>query len=74
MEPLAYKLRPVSLEEIVGQDHLVGKNGVITRMLKNNNLPSIILYGSPGIGKTTIALAICNYLNVPSYSFNASTD
>ena len=74
MEPLAYKLRPVSLEEIVGQAHLVGKNGVITRMLMNNNLPSIILYGSPGIGKTTIALAICNYLNVPSYSFNASTD
>ncbi|MDD2492867.1 MAG: AAA family ATPase, partial [Bacilli bacterium] len=74
MEPLAYKLRPTQLKDIVGQDHLIGKNGVITKMLKNKNLPSIILYGSPGIGKTTIALAICNDLNVDYHAFNASTD
>ncbi len=74
MEPLAYKLRPIHLQDIVGQDHLIGKNGVITKMLKNRSLPSIILYGSPGIGKTTIALAICNELNREYYSFNASID
>ncbi len=74
MEPLAYKLRPMNLEDIVGQNHLIGKNGVITKMLQNHSLPSIILYGSPGIGKTTIALAICNYLQVEYHAFNASTD
>ena len=74
MEPLAYKLRPTHFEDIVGQEHLIGKNGVITRMLKNRSLPSIILYGSPGIGKTTIALAICHELKREYYSFNASID
>ncbi|HKM30171.1 MAG TPA: replication-associated recombination protein A [Bacilli bacterium] len=74
MEPLAYKLRPKQLEDIVGQDHLIGTNGVITRMLKNMRLPSIILYGSPGIGKTTIALAICTRLGVDYHTFNASID
>ncbi|HRT69678.1 MAG TPA: replication-associated recombination protein A [Bacilli bacterium] len=74
MEPLAYKLRPTRFEDIVGQGHLIGKNGVITRMLKNRSLPSIILYGSPGIGKTTIALAICHELKREYYSFNASID
>ena len=74
MEPLAYKLRPTHFEDIVGQEHLIGKNGVITRMLKNRSLPSIILYGSPGIGKTTIALAICHELKKEYYSFNASID
>ncbi|HNZ78234.1 MAG TPA: replication-associated recombination protein A [Bacilli bacterium] len=74
MEPLAYKLRPTRFEDIVGQEHLIGKNGVITRMLKNRSLPSIILYGSPGIGKTTIALAICHELKREYYSFNASID
>lgn len=74
MEPLAYKLRPTRFEDIVGQEHLIGKNGVIIRMLKNRSLPSIILYGSPGIGKTTIALAICHELKKEYYSFNASID
>ncbi|HOE07084.1 MAG TPA: replication-associated recombination protein A [Bacilli bacterium] len=74
MEPLAYKLRPTRFEDIVGQEHLIGKNGVIIRMLKNRSLPSIILYGSPGIGKTTIALAICHELKREYYSFNASID
>lgn len=74
MEPLAYRIRPKKLEDIIGQDHLVGKNGVITKMLRNNNLPSMILYGSPGIGKTTIALAICKSLDATFSTFNASTD
>ena len=74
MEPLAYRLRPQNLDEIVGQKHLIGPNGAITRMLKSNHLPSIILYGNPGIGKTTIAIVICNTLNVKYFTFNASTD
>ena len=52
--PLAYDLRPKSIDDIIGQDHLVGKNGVIRKLLKNNHLPSLILYGNPGIGKTKI--------------------
>jgi len=74
MEPLAYKLRPNKIDEIVGQTHLVGKNGVIKKMINNGILPSIILYGNPGIGKTTIAFAICNELQIPYFTFNASTD
>lgn len=74
MEPLAYRLRPSKIEDIVGQEHLVGKNGVIKKMLEKKYVPSIILYGNPGIGKTTIALMICKTLNINYYTFNASTD
>lgn len=74
MEPLAYRIRPKNFSEIIGQDHLVGPYGAITKMVKNNNLPSIILYGNPGIGKTTIAYAICNELGVSASVFNASSD
>ncbi len=74
MEPLAYQLRPHTLDEIVGQKHLVGKDGVIRKLLEKDQLPSMILYGKPGIGKTTIANVICEYLNIPFENFNASTD
>lgn len=74
MEPLAYILRPTRLEDIVGQNHLVGPNGLITKMVKKGKVPSLILYGGPGIGKTTIAYTICLELNVPFFTFNASTD
>ena len=74
MEPLAYKLRPKTFDEIIGQKHLVGENGVLRKMVNNNYVPSIILYGTPGIGKTTIALAICNMLCVNFDTFNASSD
>lgn len=53
--PLADRLRPQSLSQVVGQDHLVGENGTLTRMLANKRLSSIILWGPPGTGKTTIA-------------------
>ncbi len=53
--PLADRLRPESLDEVVGQDHLVGPNGTLTRMLARGSLSSIILWGPPGVGKTTIA-------------------
>jgi putative ATPase len=53
--PLADRLRPTSLREVVGQDHLVGEHGTLTRMLSSGRIPSIILWGPPGTGKTTIA-------------------
>lgn len=74
MEPLAYRIRPTKLEDIYGQKHLIGENGIIRKMLNNNKLVSMILYGKPGIGKTTLALVICNTLNIPYANFNASTD
>ena len=72
--PLAYRVRPKKLDDIVGQDHLLGKNGVIKKMLDNDQLFSMILYGAPGIGKTTIALAIGEIYGLNVYKFNASTD
>ena len=74
MEPLAQRMRPKSLDEIVGQKHLVGDKGVIRRMVNNKNISSMILFGNPGIGKTTLANVIVNELNLKSNIFNASTD
>lgn len=74
MKPLAYLLAPQKIEDIVGQEHLVGKDGFIYKMIKNNKMTSIILYGKPGIGKTSIANVICNEMNIPYDIFNASTD
>lgn len=74
MEPLAYRMRPEKIEDIVGQEHLIGENGAINKMLKNGNIQSLILYGNPGIGKTTIAYAICHTLNINYYTFNASSE
>ena len=55
MRPLADRLRPVTLSQVSGQDHLVGPDGTLTRMLARGSLPSLILWGPPGVGKTTIA-------------------
>ena len=55
MRPLADRLRPRSLDEVVGQDHLVGPDGALTRMLARGSLASLVLWGPPGVGKTTIA-------------------
>ena len=74
MEPLAYKLMPKKLEDIFGQEHLVSKDGFIYKMVKNDKITSMILYGKPGIGKTTIANVVCNEMNIPYGIFNASTD
>ncbi len=73
-EPLAYILRPKTFEEIVGQQHLVGKNGIISKMVRANHISSMILYGEPGIGKTTIASVICSELQRTYRFFNASCD
>ena len=60
MKPLAYRIRPQEFNDIVGQDHLVGENGVITKMLNKNTLFSFILYGPAGCGKTSIAEIIAS--------------
>lgn len=69
--PLAEQLRPTNWEEFVGQKHLVGKNGVIRKLLASKTLPSIILWGPPGTGKTTIAGLIADELQVPFFKLNA---
>ena len=74
MKPLAYRIRPQSLDDIVGQDHLAGPKGVIRKMLDQKKLFSLILYGPAGCGKTTLASIISNNYPMSSFSFNASTD
>lgn len=70
-EPLAIQMRPKTLKEIAGQKHLVGENKVIYNMVKNKRLFSMILYGKPGIGKTTIANAIVEELGLRYRMLNA---
>ncbi len=72
--PLAYRARPTNLSEIVGQDHLVGENGIIKQLIDHDKMVSLILYGPPGCGKTTIASVIATNFGINSFSFNASTD
>ena len=73
-KPLAEKIRPQTFSDIIGQDYLVGEDGIITRMLNKNKLVSIILYGNPGVGKTTIAKIIGSMYELESYFFSASSD
>lgn len=68
---LAIKLRPNTLEEVIGQEHLLGKDKVLYNLIKNKKLFSMILYGKPGIGKTTIALMIVNELGLRYKVLNA---
>lgn len=73
MQPLAEKLRPSMLEEFIGQDHLVGKDGIVTKLLNSasKNIPSLILWGPSGVGKTTLARIIANKLDRPFHEFSA---
>ena len=70
-ELLSIKLRPKSLEDVIGQEHLVSKGKILYNLVKNKKLFSMILYGHPGIGKTSIALAIVNELDVRYRTLNA---
>lgn len=70
-ELLAVKMRPKKLDEVIGQEHLIGDGKVITNLVKNKKLFSMILYGKPGIGKTSIANAIVNELGVKYRMLNA---
>ena len=73
-KPLALKLAPTSLKDVIGQEHLIGKGKVLSNFVKNKVLFSMILYGKPGIGKTSIANAIVNDLGLRYRSFNAVTN
>ena len=70
-EPLAIKLRPKKLSDIIGQTHLIGKDKILTNLVKNKKLFSCIFYGKPGIGKTSLALAIVNELGLRYRMLNA---
>ncbi|MBC1562495.1 replication-associated recombination protein A [Listeria booriae] len=74
IQPLAYRMRPKSLDDIVGQTHLVGKDKIIYRMVKAKQLSSMILYGPPGIGKTSIASAIAGSTEYAFRMLNAVTN
>lgn len=69
--PLATRMRPERIEEVVGQDHILGPSGVLRRSLETGNLFSILFWGPPGSGKTTIARLIAQYSNFPFQSFSA---
>ncbi|MCR9251248.1 MAG: replication-associated recombination protein A [bacterium] len=69
--PLAERMRPSSLDDLTGQDHLVGPEGVLRRAIKNGQIPSMILWGPPGVGKTTIANIIANEVKLPFNTLSA---
>jgi len=72
-EPLAERLRPRSLDDYVGQQHLVGEGAVLRKMIDAGRISSFILWGPPGVGKTTLAQIIANRLEVPFYTLSAVT-
>ena len=73
LQPLAERLRPQSLDEYIGQKHLVGENGVFRKFIATGSVPSFILWGPPGVGKTTLAKIIANTLDRPFYTLSAVT-
>ena len=73
MLPLAERLRPKTLDEYIGQTHLVGEGAILRTMIENGNLSSFILWGPPGVGKTTLAKIIANRLERPFYTLSAVT-
>ena len=73
MPPLAERLRPRTLDEYIGQKHLVGEGAVLRRMIESGYISSFILWGPPGVGKTTLAQIIANKLDTPFYTLSAVT-
>ncbi|PYF08828.1 replication-associated recombination protein A [Ureibacillus chungkukjangi] len=71
-EPLAYRMRPRNLNEVIGQQHIVGKDTALYKMIYNGHVPSMLLYGEPGIGKTSIAYAIAGSSKLPFFALNAT--
>lgn len=71
MSPLAERLRPKTLNDLIGQEHLTGKGSILRNALENRKIPSMILWGPPGVGKTTISNIIAHTLNVPFYTLSA---
>jgi putative ATPase len=70
-QPLAERLRPKELTDFCGQEHLVGRDGVLRKAIESGNIPSFILWGPPGVGKTTLANIIANTLKRPFFSLSA---
>ena len=70
-QPLAERLRPKNLDDFCGQDHLAGENAVLRRVIESGNIPSFILWGPPGVGKTTLATIIANTLKRPFFHLSA---
>ena len=71
--PLAERLRPSTLEDYIGQEHLVGPDGIIRRMIESRRVNSFILWGPPGVGKTTLARITAARTEVPFYTLSAVT-
>ena len=70
-QPLAERLRPKTLDDYIGQKHLVGPGAVLRKMIDAGRVPSFILWGPPGVGKTTLAQIISNKLEAPFYTLSA---
>lgn len=73
MQPLAERLRPKTIDDYVGQEHLVGQGAILRNMIESGTLSSFILWGPPGVGKTTLARIIANRLDIPFYTLSAVT-
>src|SRR6478609_5179190 len=71
LPPLAERMRPFRLEDLIGQEHLVGPSGIIKKAILTGNVPSMILWGPPGVGKTTIANIIANEVKKPFHVLSA---
>lgn len=69
--PLAERLRPQTLDDFIGQEHLVGRDSILRKMIESGRIPSVILWGPPGVGKTTLANIIANTLKTPFYKLSA---
>jgi putative ATPase len=69
--PLAEQLRPKNLDEFLGQEHLVGKHAILRKVIESGNIPSMIFWGPPGVGKTTLAFIIANDLGLPFFTLSA---
>ena len=70
-QPLAERLRPKSLDDYIGQEHLVGKGAVLRKLIDSGKITSLILWGPPGVGKTTLARIIANTLDRPFFTLSA---
>jgi len=71
MQPLAERMRPKHLNEYIGQKHIVGEGAVLRQAIESGKIPSFILWGPPGVGKTTLASIIANHLERPFYTLSA---